>query len=195
MLEISELYNLNDILEAYDILHSFIRNDPLHILNYVGDGFRKVCDVRHSSHDTWWYYANIDETLMYSRHRSWVYCIVSDKSIVKIGETGQPLGIRQDYHCTQPIANTKNRFGRLRSMVDKSRSDTDQRIRETLYTDVQNLAVSLWAKKCEMITTSTVVMGQNIDIISCFHKDLEKIYLNRIQDTLGYLPLCNKGKI
>lgn len=68
------------------------------------DGFKKVCDVV-ALKDKTWRYKNINKDLMYSDHTSWVYAIVLGKSIVKIGETGVPLGIK-NHDRTSTVRNS-----------------------------------------------------------------------------------------
>ena len=63
-------------------------NDILNIDTYIADGFVKVCDVILDPNDEqFWKYINIDEDVMYSEHRSWIYFIVDGKEIAKAGET------------------------------------------------------------------------------------------------------------
>ena len=53
---------------------------------------------------------------------------VDGETIVKIGETGNPLGIRTS-RTDQPLKGTKCRFGRL---ISHRNDVTDQSIRDTL---------------------------------------------------------------
>jgi hypothetical protein len=93
------------------------REKTLNINEYINDGFEKVCDVTNYGVD--WMYKNINKDLMYSDHNSWVYFIVENETIVKCGETGNPLGIPEQRgylweYPIQPVGNSKSRFGRLR---------------------------------------------------------------------------------
>lgn len=65
----------------------------MNIKHYLNDGFKKVCDVNIDSVGDW-YYTDIDQSLMFDDYRSWVYFIVLDGIIHKIGECGTPLGIK-----------------------------------------------------------------------------------------------------
>lgn len=91
--------------------------DYLDISSYLCDGFKKVCDVRINNNI--WYYENIDTELMFSDHCSWIYAIVDQNTIIKIGETSRPLGILPKSKKTsidiQPLTGSKSRLGRYRS--------------------------------------------------------------------------------
>ena len=76
----------------YDEMVAY-RNAALHIDNLKPDGFEKVCDVRDSGYCQW-NYANMNDQLMFADHRSWVYAITQNNIVVKIGESGNPLGIK-----------------------------------------------------------------------------------------------------
>ena len=118
--------------------------EELNINSYIKDGFEKVCDVA-MSHGKRFIYKSINNELMYASHRSWVYMIVSGETIVKIGETGNPLGIEKSY-SDQPITGTKSRLGRLASHGSSGDQDTDLRIRTELYEDCIEGKVSIWAR-------------------------------------------------
>lgn len=164
----------------------------LNINNYIGDGFEKVCDVSVDRSSRSWFYKNIDEGLMYSSHNSWVYFIVSNSTIVKCGESGNPLGIKEAYYYgnreAQPIASSKCRFGRLR------RGDsTDGYIRDMLNGSIgPKNTVSLWAKKCAIITTNANIGGVMQQAYAANHKCLELLYLNHFKNNTGGLPWLNK---
>lgn len=165
----------------------------LHIDSYLEDGFKKVCDVRS---DCWeqWYYENIDESLMFSPHRSWVYFIVVDNTIVKVGETGNPLGIPSSvlHYASdevQPLTGSKSRFGRYR------RGDTtDYEVRALLAEEAAEKQVSMWARKCEIIEHEVLVGGRKVKTYTSFHKDLELQYLDHIVSSTGCLPAANKSR-
>lgn len=180
---------------------SFVSNN---ITDYLSDGFQKVCDVYHEYADDkfTWQLHNIDEQLLWSEHNSWVYFIVSGNTIMKVGETSQPLGIKStkslllghpqqnaDYeyksvHWYQPVGRTTNRFGRLCNWGE----DTDWYIRTSLHDDVMQGKVSLWAKKCEKIKYVTTAFGKELVLYATVHKDLELIYIDAVN------PPLNKGR-
>jgi len=172
----------------------------LNIQQYRSDGFKKVADVTQSIKGKW-DLINQNTAYLYSPHRSWVYAIVVKDEIVKIGETGLPLGILNIRTKMQPAHGTHTRFGRLarhgnyNSSSKFMKEDTDVRIRKTLVTDVQNGYVSLWAKKCEVNTITVSIHGQTVTLDHTYHKDLEKMYLNHIVESAGILPRLNKSKI
>lgn len=162
------------------------------INNFIADGFEKVCNVTAiRNKDKEWKYTNINENLMFSDHKSWVYFIVIDNTIVKCGESGNPLGIKHSknfWYDKQPITGTKSRFGRLRK-GDK----TDFYLRESILPYMeQGLNVSLWAKKCPVVTKNVVVAGENISVSATMHKDLEQFYLEHFKFHAG-LPVFNKA--
>lgn len=166
---------------------------------YINDGFQKICDVnlkytesaQFSDVSCEWYYSNINEALMYLDHKSWVYFIVDGDIIVKVGETGNPLGIRNSrgqylYFEDQPISGTKSRFGRLARFGNNS--DTDGRIRHDLKESVINGSVSLWARKCEIKDFEVRIGGELVNTKVTFHKELELQYIDRIH------PILNQGR-
>jgi hypothetical protein len=177
------------------------------IAYYLADGFEKVCDVYHeyADSDFSWQYYNINEDLMYGDHNSWVYFIVSGEDIMKVGETGQPLGIKSsnallvgvpnkdyeyDYSCLawcQPVQRSTNRFGRLCGRFYGD-NDTDWYIRTSLHTDVLAGKVSLWAKKCDKVEHTYQIAGKTVTVFSTVHKDLEVLYIDAIN------PPLNKGR-
>jgi len=182
-----------------DIIDTNTRKRTPGILNinrYVADGFQKVCKVVHFTHyldKPTWAYTKIDKSLMYDTHDSWVYAIVVGQTIVKIGETGRPLGIREsrDYvgYEKQPLRQTTSRLGRYRGG-----SDTDKYIRGSLVSEVDRGIVSIWAKRCPKIDTTTLVNGQEVPITATIHKSLELYYLDLITSHTGYNPRLNKAR-
>ena len=161
--------------------------NALDIKNYQVDGFVKVCDVANDS-DNRWYYTDINEAAMFADHKSWVYFIVVNGEIVKVGETGNPLGVRMKT-SNQPKLGTEGRFGRYRT------GDlTDAVIREELKKEVCKGLVTLWARRCEMVTVTTSVCGQDDITVTSFHKDLEMRYLDYIFAQTGTLPKLNKAR-
>ena len=61
------------------------REKIFNVKNYIDDGFEKVCDVLPLKNKEW-VYSKINKDLMFSEHRSWVYFLVIDSSIVKCGK-------------------------------------------------------------------------------------------------------------
>jgi len=168
------------------------REKIFNIKNYIDDGFEKVCDVLALKNKEW-VYSKINKDLMFSEHRSWVYFLVIDSSIVKCGETGNPLGIpsRTRYlNEMQPVTGTMSRFGRLR----KQPGDTDEYLRESVVPYVLNgHTVSLWAKKCPIINKQVLIAGETKNVPTTMHKDLEKMYLEHFKTQAYCLPLFNKA--
>lgn len=167
------------------------REEVFNINNYIDDGFQKVCDVvQHGCQRCVWDYTNINEELMYSDHRSWVYFIVENETIVKCGETGNPLGIPEKYgDPVQPIASSKCRFGRLRKG-----DTTDAYIRDSLYLSIkEGNKVSLWAKKCKVQLITETIGGHQQKVYTSVHKNLEKMYLENFIKNAIRLPQLNKA--
>jgi hypothetical protein len=156
------------------------------IKNFVDDGFEKVCDVVRG-----WQYQNIREDLMFSDHRSWVYFIVLNNLIVKVGETGLTLGImawRGDQVTT--LTGSKSRLGRL-----LNGDGTDSYIRSSLYEDIKaGHQGSIWAKKCPVHASTITVAGKNVKVIHTIHKDVEQALLSYFLQEINQLPILNKAK-
>ena len=163
----------------------------LNINTYLKDGFQKVCDVVDDG-DGGWRYINIDETLMFDTHDSWVYFIVDLYTIKKCGESGNPLGIRgtQSGKTDHPVTGTESRLGRYMRMKD----NTDGRIRKELFEQVAKGQVSIWALKCQIIELPTLVGGQLSKTKYACHKDLERRYLDQIKAETGGYPELNFGR-
>lgn len=171
-------------------------NPALDISSYIASGFVKVCEVTHGEKNKW-YYINVNEDYMFAEHRSWVYLIVDNNEIVKVGETGQPLGIMSKWlyptNEEQPIPGSKSRFGRLANHYELY--DTDHTIRDELAVSVSKKVVSLWAKKCEVMKSAPIIInGQEITATLASHKHLEKQILDYILSESGKYPLLNKGR-
>ena len=164
--------------------------DPvLDINSYLKDGFRKVCKVLPTWTGEWWY-QDIDESLMFSDHRSWVYFIVVNDEIVKVGETGNPLGIRNIRgNLEQPKKGSESRFGRLRNG-----DQTDAVIRESLSTWAKLGKVELWARRCDIVEIDVTVRGKTSKTLVTFHKDLEMRYLDEIYHHTKSYPRLNKAR-
>lgn len=137
-----------------------------------------------------WYYDQIDTSVLYSDHRSWVYVITVNKDIRKIGECGVPLGIKNSKKGTQPLKNTNNRLGRY--SYHNEENDTDTVIRYSLYDEIkEGKTVEFYAYKCPIIETDIVLGGINYKLQSCIHKDLEKVFLDHYKHLTGKLPELN----
>lgn len=167
------------------------RKKIFNINNYIADGFEKVCDVEEYYSE--WRYKNINKELMFSKHTSWVYFVVEIETIVKCGETGNPLGIpeQRSYHSgpTQPISSSKCRFGRLRKG-----DGTDSYIRQSLRESIKaGNTVSLWAKKCRLHVINESLCGVTQEVDTSIHKHLEQMYLAHFVKECDCLPTLNKA--
>lgn len=173
----------------------------LNIKTYEQDGFKIVADVEADPFDGTWRLVNQRDSL-YEDHNSWVYAIVVGEEIVKIGETGLPLGIQAKRgDLSQPIISTTCRLGRLRgfgkTFQDSWQRDTDVRIRSALHEEACQAVgkVSIWAKRCDLMGIRSKLYGEPFETFTTYHKQLEKAYLTRIQNETGILPRLNVGKI
>jgi hypothetical protein len=156
------------------------------IEHYVPDGFVRVCDVE--EYYSQWQYKNINQEVMYDDHRSWIYFIVAGTEIVKIGETGQPLGIKMS--DGQPKKGTECRLGRIRSG-----DGTDFDIRHSLREDLESgTKVSIWALKCPSYLTEHKIAGNAKQINTTIHKALELHYIDYFENQTGHKPILNKGR-
>lgn len=162
----------------------------LNIKSYVNDGFSKICDVINDG-DGGWRYTDIDHDLMFSNHSSWIYFIVDGVEIVKIGETGNPLGIKGKHDPHHPISGTRGRLGRYMKQPD----NTDGRIRKELYERVEKNKVSIWSRKCTTIDIPCKI-GNTLGLttLSC-HKSMETAYLDHIFKRTGNYPRLNHGRM
>jgi len=154
------------------------------------DGFERVCTVRDpSSSGEFWMYDDIREDLMFSDHRSWVYFIVVNEEVWKVGETGNPLGIRyKRTQSSQPIPGSRSRLGRYRFG-----DTTDEYVREELAFEFrQGATVEIWAKQCPVAATPVLVAGNTEEVGSAIHKELEMAYLDWIWQKTHTLPRLNK---
>lgn len=154
--------------------------------------WKRVCKVRAEHFGNKWYYENINREIMFSEHKSWVYAITVDGRIVKIGETGQPLGIEAKRDSSpkgwekQPKFGSQSRLGRYRSG-----DTTDRTIRDSLRPEVKSNRVEIYAYKCRQITEEVSING-NIKVInSDIHKILEKTLLDEIEKVDGERPFLN----
>jgi hypothetical protein len=188
-----DMYPASILNENHELSKLLTKYEKTFKINcYVNDGFEKVCDVVSTKDASRWYYVNIDESLMYADHRSWVYFVVVDGYIVKCGETGNPLGIKSGnwYKMDiQPLASTKSRFGRL-----TTGKETDQYLRETIIPKITNGSkVELWAKKCPVTSKQVQIAGNNVNVEVSIHKDLELVYLQHFKTEGRRLPSLNKA--
>lgn len=155
-------------------------------LHYLNDGFVKVCDVDPKSFYCW-DYVNINKEVMFSEHHGWIYMIVLNDEVVKIGETERRLGIPMS--DGQPQKGTKCRLGRLRNG-----SDTDSHIRNMLAEDIRGGAtVSIYARPCPTVYTKQIILGKEIAVPMMANKFYEKIYIEDYKRRLGYTPLLNRN--
>lgn len=161
--------------------------NALNINRYIKDGFTQVCKVD-ADQTGRWFYQDINENVMYSGHKSWVYFIVVDDQVVKIGETGNPLGIRQA-GTIQPKMGSTSRLGRYRNG-----DQTDTYIREELRNEVASQRVSIWAKPCQTVAVEVNVGGVKTVAVTSFHKDLEMKYMDFVYRENGSLPTLNKTR-
>jgi hypothetical protein len=192
---------LNQQFESLNITEISNQMAILKLLNietYKQDGFVKVCDVL-PMRDGTWHLINQHEYL-FEDHSSWVYAICSGNEIVKIGETGLPLGIQSKRgDSSQPVIGTHNRFGRLRGFGNiynsKMLRDTDVKIRSELFEEAQDEKISIWAKRCDLMPIRSKIYGEPFETVTTYHKQLEKAYLTTIQRETGILPRLNSGRI
>jgi hypothetical protein len=154
--------------------------------------FKRVCRINNYHGE--WLYDNIDASVMYADHTSWVYFITVNGIIYKIGASGVPLGIRMS--DGQPQKGTKCRFGRYRSHKGTYTYDTDEYCRIELAVIMQdkNNLVEFWAYKCPIVKQTLHMGGENIIVQSSIEWNLEKALLNQFVKSTGELPKLNKGK-
>lgn len=169
--------------------------DVSHV-NYYTE-FQRVCRIYCTSSSNW-FYTDIDCDLMYSDHRSWVYLIVVDGIVYKIGETGNPLGIRGiewttqgGPHEYQPSPHSSNRLGRYRKGCG-----TDQHCRLSLEQHIlSGHLVEFWAYKCPELNSQPIILGGELgfSVRSQMHKQLELKLLSHFVQHMGHLPYLNKA--
>jgi len=169
----------------------------LNINSYIGDGFQKVCSVTSdNSVDNKWFYTDINPDLMFADHRSWIYFIVVDEEVWKVGETGNPLGIRpKNPAATQPLTGTRGRLGRYRSGDYRvgTYGDTDWDIRVRLSSVIADGGnVEFWARQCPVDKVEVTVGGKPFTVGGAYHKELEMAHLDYIFNSVDELPTLNK---
>jgi hypothetical protein len=167
---------------------------PENLVFYTGINWQRICRIRSAGAE--WYYENIDRSLMFSSHRSWVYAITVDGKIFKIGETGNPLGIEPNYAYDrfdewQPKIGTQCRFGRYRKG-----GDSDETVRRQLILETENddILVEFWAYPCEEIIEKRIVGGHEIEMKAQIHKSMEKQLINLYILLNGKYPPGNTGR-
>ena len=167
-----------------------------HINHYGNLQFVRVCRVREDNVYNW-YYEDINRVLMFSNHRSWVYVITVNGIIVKIGETGQPLGIENQHWTTdpaewesQPKKGSMSRCGRYRNG-----DTTDDFVRASLRARIASGdLVEFWAIECPETSASFKIVNETIEMKSQYHKQLEVELLDYFYKSLGKYPELNKGR-
>lgn len=170
---------------------NYLTLSGLKISDYIMDGFNFVCNVDNiRSDECKWIYENIDLSIMYDIHSSWVYKIVVDDFIFKIGETSKPLGYRTSQNQIQPSPGTK---GRLSRYTTGDTTDLEIRKSSVPYMNA-NHTISFWAKKCEIVKYSTVINGISSIVEGATQKHQEMMYLENFIKRTGHLPLWNKNK-
>lgn len=166
------------------------KNNPEYIDHYFDLGFKKLCDVKSTWYGNEWYYVNINEDLMFSSHRSWVYAITNNDRIIKFGETGNPLGIRVR-NSDQPKSGTNNRLGRYRKHGDSDLTIRNSYRKET-QCDFHNIA--FYALKCEEIDYNFTMINEGRKIKYQIHKQMEKFLLDYYKEKIGIYPESNTGR-
>lgn len=164
-------------------------NPVLNVNLYKADGFVKICQVRAAYNPNNWEYFQINEFVMYDSHNSWIYFIVVNDEIVKIGETGNPLGIQT--YWGEPLSGSKSRLGRY-----MNGDGTDARIRKELEKAVlcKQTKVEFWARKCEKVVVKSTIAGCVIETETTFHKDMETQYLDYVHKHMRSYPRLNKAR-
>jgi hypothetical protein len=167
----------------------------MYIYEFSELSWEKVCKVKSKHIGNDWYYCNINRSVMFSEHRSWVYAITVNGRIVKIGESGNPLGIEPAYSYdpleweSQPLSSTKCRLGRYRKG-----GDSDYIVRESLRYETKNDRVEFYAYKCPETTVPISINGTEVTLKSQIHKQLEKALLDKIMQKDGEYPFLNTGR-
>ena len=167
--------------------------NPKHVSHYLGLDFQRVCRINNGSEISW-FYTDINESVMYSEHRSWVYFNTVNGLIYKIGETGQVLGIEQQFYDpkygVQPITGTRSRFGRYR------RGDgTDYRCRVDLFELVNNPnnLVEFWAMACPSIPQN-FTLTEKFELNANVHKQMEHYLLDYYKAHTSTYPQLNPNR-
>lgn len=164
---------------------------PLDHVSHFQD-FKRVCRINDYCGE--WLYDKIDSSIMYSNHTSWVYFIVVNGIIYKIGASGVVLGIQMS--DGQPKKGTKCRLGRYRAHRGSDREDTDEYCRDSLRAILKdkNNVVEFWAYKCPVTKQTLTIAGDTVIVEASIHWELEKILINKFEQATGALPKLNKGR-
>jgi hypothetical protein len=160
------------------------------VSDYIIDGFKLVCRVKNSSSQYEWNYENVDTSILFKNHRSWVYLIVVDDIVFKIGETANPLGIKTSWSSIQPKTGSQSRLGRYRK---GDATDEDIRISARPYLTA-GCKIEFWAKECEIVKSDVIVCGSVCTVEAATQKSQEMAYLNNFINEVGILPMWNKSK-
>ena len=176
---------LNDVhintIKELDLVHVCRANNTL-----------TGCSNEEEKARSYWYYDQINASVLYDSHKSWVYVITVDKVIKKIGESGVPLGINKK-GSTQPLKSTNNRLGRYSYHFEEN--DTDTVIRYSLYDDIEEgRQVEFYAYKCPIIKKEITLGGTTYELKACIHKDLEKVFLDHYKKLTGKYPDLNVAR-
>jgi predicted DNA-binding transcriptional regulator AlpA len=166
------------------------------IHHYKNLNWVKVCDVNQTVGTSGfeWYYSNIDTNVMFDTHTSWVYALTENSQILKIGETGHPLGISGSWSYDkiswedQPKKGTTCRLGRYRAG-----DSTDARIRNALINRINN-NIEFWAIKCPVISHKFDFLSETKSFEGHIHKQLEKALLDYFEKNVGRYPELNQGR-
>jgi len=167
--------------------HSHSQFDPelVHPLFSVENwrlcGFSRVAGVQLRPENTWdnpaptWLFTE-QSRLFAIKHSPWVYLIVVNGVLVKIGETSEYLALLNKQG--QPLSGTAGcRMGRLGRHQDWQRpNDTDMRIRRELKVYAAQGLVEIWA--------NPIVTGED-------SKAVEAEILRNIKHSTGKLPWLN----
>lgn len=166
-----------------------LNKNDFHISKVLADGFKYVCKATYHDPNGKWIYSDIDESLMFSEHRGWVYAITADDIIQKIGECGNSLGLRNTRKNSLNIVKegTQARLGRLIAFP----SGTDYNIRQALKNEKN---IKIYAKKCPPGKTSTMVGGKRRKYTPRPNKEIELDYLDLFKRCAGCYPRLNKGR-
>lgn len=161
---------------------------PQYIQHYAQDGFREVCRLEYYRPSQYWDVHVLDEDYMWADHKSWIYLITDGNRVMKIGESGNPLGIRSRNGI---LRGTKCRIGRI-----LSGDGTDYDIRRELAPSAARSPswVSVWAKKCDIVNRTVQVGGQSVKMAATYHKALEMEYLDAYCQAMDHYPPLNKSR-
>ena len=180
-----------DMIKEYEKAKAEANSNPEaeYIGHYLHLGFKKVCSVKSTRVGNYWFYENIDKSIMYSEHRSWVYAITRHGRIVKFGETGLRLGIEMP--DGQPKVGTKCRLGRYRK-----NGETDLSIRDMYRRETQESfnVMEIYALQCPEIDHKITIVKEEKIIKAQIHKELEKTLLDYFKENIGRYPSANTGR-